>query len=215
MSGWLIFLVVVAVLCIGGYLLEYAERRGKATIVRRTRSFLDRNPSPRKMAKRYFDVRVRKDFGEAGEEAMNLIMNSDAPNAVEAQRIILEQLQWQEARQSWLDTHYGILRFPLAGWGIRSQRVPLVCCRCGRKLAENRCSERKISQSFSLPGSTSPTKLSMQFPVCLNQSCKSDPDSGFIRPEPDMYWTQVGGIDTVEISMVHLQFVRAFNEMNN
>ncbi|MDA2914068.1 hypothetical protein MYX77_08945 [Acidobacteriia bacterium AH_259_A11_L15] len=213
MSGWLIFLVVVAVLCIGGYLLEYAERRGKATIVRRTRSFLDRNPSPRKIAKRYFDV--RKDYGEAGKEAMSLILNSDAPNAVEAQRIILEQLEGEEARQSWLDTQYGILRFPLVGWGIGSHRVPLLCCRCGRKFAENRYSERKISQTFSLPGSASPTTLSIRFPVCLNQSCKSDPHSGFIRPEPDMYWTQVGGTDTIEISMVHLQFVRAFNQMNH
>ncbi|MEE9233827.1 MAG: hypothetical protein V3U28_00105, partial [Candidatus Acidoferrales bacterium] len=168
-----------------------------------------------KMAKWYFDVRVRKDFGQAAEEAMSLILNSEAPNAVEAQRIILEQLEGEEDRQSWLDTRYGILRFPLAGWGIRSHRVPLVCCRCGRKLAENRYSERKISQSFSLPGNAFPTKLSMQFPVCLNQSCKSDPDSGFIRPEPDMHWTQVRGTDTIEISPVHLQFVRAFNQMNN
>jgi len=131
MPTWLIVVIVVAVLAIVGNVIGYAERRRKVTVAQRTEQFLKRNTRPKKIADWYLRIRGQEDFEDARDEALNLIMSSNTQNAVEAQGMIREQLEWESVRQRWLKENYGSLQFPLAGWGIGSHRMPPMCCRCG------------------------------------------------------------------------------------
>lgn len=212
MPVWLIVVIVIAVLIVIGNLGLYAEKRDKETIVERTEQFLAGSPQAGKIADRYFRIRKRTDYGNAGDVALQRIMDSDTPQSDEARRLIRERLQPIQSHERWLAENYGAVVLSLVGWGISRFRMPGICCRCGEDGDES-LREREISSTFSLPSSTMPTKLSLRLPFCA-AGCGAAPESSSGWPDVTLWWRQDQGGDRIEVAWLHNRFVHAFDVLN-